>query len=192
MSDPTTGSRSIGWWPFLTAIIAVVVGVLSAGATSAAALPELGNRVGASTAVVVNIVGPHESIAAGQRWGNAPPQVETAVATGVAANAGEDAVQVFRVHGPEETADILGSGVYRNPPGLEGKYFYPTRAQAENLGGMYSKAGIGGPYSVSSGTVARTVLNQAERIAPAGEGPAFFLRNDLLSNITNVTVHGPL
>jgi hypothetical protein len=34
---------------------------------------------------VAHIVGVHESVSAGQRWGNAPPQAETVVATGVAA-----------------------------------------------------------------------------------------------------------
>jgi hypothetical protein len=96
------------------------------------------------------------------------------------------------VHGPEETADIAKSGVFRNPPGLEGKYFFPTRAQAENLGRMYSKLGIGGPYNVSSGTVARSVLDRAEPMQAAGEGPGFFFRNDLLPHITDVFDHGPL
>ena len=109
-----------------------------------------------------------------------------------AETAGEDAVKVFRVHGPEETADIAKSGGFRNPPGLEGKYFFPTRAQAENLGRMYSKAGIGGPYNVSSGTVSRNVLERAEPMQAAGEGRGYFFRNDLLPHITDIVDHGPL
>ena len=76
-----------GWWRLLlAAMAATLVALLGATTASAATLPELETRVGASTPVVVNIVGPHESISAGQRWGNAPPDTKPAVATGVAAN----------------------------------------------------------------------------------------------------------
>ena len=75
------------WWRLvLAAITALVVGVLVAGTASATTAPELGNRVGASTPVAVNIVGPHESIAADRWWGHAPPGAGIVVATGVAAN----------------------------------------------------------------------------------------------------------
>jgi hypothetical protein len=80
-------STSTRWWRLLlAAIAALVVGVLGAGTASATTLPELGNRVGASTPAGVNIVRPHESIGAGQRWGHAPPDAGIVVATGVAAN----------------------------------------------------------------------------------------------------------
>ncbi|WP_157622660.1 hypothetical protein [Nostocoides sp. Soil756] len=83
------------WWRLLLAATAtLVVGVLGAGTASATTLPEVGNRVGASTPVVVNIVGVHESISAGQRWGHAPPQAETASATGVAAKYGDRTVAI--------------------------------------------------------------------------------------------------
>ena len=109
-----------------------------------------------------------------------------------AGQAADDAVDVFRAVGPDETADIAQSGVYRNPAGLEGKYFYPTREQAENLGQMYTKAGIGGPYSITSGTAPRSVIEQAEPINPVGEGPAWFFRNDQLPSVSNATIHGPI
>lgn len=111
---------------------------------------------------------------------------------GVAAETAPEAAQVFRVVGPEEAADIAKTGAYRSPAGLEGKYFFPTRAQAENLGQMYTKAGIGAPYRVTSGTVARGVLDQADAIHAAGEGPGFFFQNPPLQQIFNVTDHGPI
>lgn len=70
---------------FLAALAAVLVGLLGAGTASAATLPGLETRVGAITPAAVNIVGPHECITAGQRWGHAPPGAETVVGSCVAA-----------------------------------------------------------------------------------------------------------
>lgn len=100
--------------------------------------------------------------------------------------------QIFRIVGPEEAADIAETGAYHNPYGLEGKYFFPTQAQAENLAGMFAKAGMGGPYTLTSGLVAHSVLAAAEEVNAAGEGLAFFLRSDQLPLITDVTIHGLL
>jgi hypothetical protein len=94
--------------------------------------------------------------------------------------------------GSAEARDVAESGVYRNPEGLEGKYFYPTQAQAENLGAQYAKMGLG-EQTLTSGRISTDLLSQfGEPIAPAGEGPAFFLRNDLLPYISDVTIEGPL
>ena len=76
--------------------------------------------------------------------------------------------------------------------GLEGKYFFPTRAQAENLGAKYAKMGLG-EQTITSGRIGTDVLRQfGEPLEAAGEGPAFFLRNESLRHITNVTIEGPL
>lgn len=73
-----------------------------------------------------------------------------------------------------------------------GKYFYPTQAQAENLGAQYAKLGLG-EQTLTSGRISTDLLNQlAEPISPAGEGPAFFLRNEVLPYITDVAIEGPL
>jgi hypothetical protein len=94
--------------------------------------------------------------------------------------------------GSAEARDIAESGVYRNPEGLEGKYFYPTQAQAENLGAQYAKMGLG-EQTLTSGRLSADLLSRfGEPIEPAGEGPAFFLRNNLLPYITGVTIEGPL
>jgi hypothetical protein len=105
---------------------------------------------------------------------------------------GGGTTQLFRTVGSAEARDIGESGVYRNPAGLEGKYFYPTQAQAENLGAQYAKLGLG-EQTLTSGQISTGLLNQlGEPIAPAGEGPAFFLRNEQLPFINNVTIEGPL
>jgi hypothetical protein len=96
------------------------------------------------------------------------------------------------VVGPAEVRDIAESGVYRNPAGLEGKYFYPTQEQAANLAAKYAKLGIS-DQTLTSGQISTELLQRfGEPITPAGEGPAFFLRNELLPFITDVTTHGPV
>lgn len=72
--------------PFLTAIVAVVVTLLSCATASAATTAGAETRVGASGVVVEPAVGPPEHIIAGQRLGNDGQQVVTVVATGGPAN----------------------------------------------------------------------------------------------------------
>ncbi len=92
--------------------------------------------------------------------------------------------QVFRTVGSDEARDIAESRVYRNPEGLEGKYFYPTQAHAENLGAQYAKMGLG-EQTLTSGRISTSLLSQVgESISPAGEGPAWFIRNAFLHMIT--------
>ncbi len=89
-TEPVTTVSSttrVGWWRLLlAAIAAALVTLLGAGTASATTLPNLETRVGASTPTTVVVVGVHESVSAGHRWGNAPPQAGMVVATGVAAN----------------------------------------------------------------------------------------------------------
>ena len=73
------------WRVILAALVAVLALLVGAAAASAATVPVAQTRVGAFTPAVVTTVGVHRSISAGQRWGHAPPQAETVVATGVAA-----------------------------------------------------------------------------------------------------------
>jgi hypothetical protein len=112
--------------------------------------------------------------------------------SGSAADAGSGATQLFRTVGSAEARDIAESGVYRNPAGLEGKYFYPARAQAENLGAQYAKLGLG-EQTLTSGRISTDLLGRfGEPIEPAGEGPAFFLRNEYLPYISDATIEGTL
>ena len=108
----------------------------------------------------------------------------------VAAKSGDDMVDVWRAVGPDEAADIARSNAYRPGPGQIGKYFYPTRGQAENLAGNYTKRGIGAPYTLTSGRVPRSILDGVDSIHPAGEGPAWFFQNSQLSSVCSVTCHG--
>jgi RHS repeat-associated protein len=78
---------------------------------------------------------------------------------------GAGTAQLFRTVGSDEAFDIAKSGVYRNPIGLEGKYFYPTRAQTESLAAKYAKLGLGDQTLTSS--LHLSVLARKSRSAPS-------------------------
>lgn len=82
-----TTSRTRWALPFLAALVAVLATVFGAASVSAATGAGAETRVRASQSVAQDIARPPEAIRAGQRLGNEPAEVVTAVATGVAANA---------------------------------------------------------------------------------------------------------
>jgi hypothetical protein len=181
--------------PFLAAIVAVLATLLSSASASAATQSTAETRVGASSVVAEVPVGPPERIAAGQRLGEEPARVVDAVATGVAAKAaaegGDDLTRLYRAVDPAELKDIAGTGVYRSAPGgTEGKYFFPTKAQAENFSNLMGKTGTG-PYCITSGCIPRSTLNGIETIHPAGEGTAYFIPENLLPQFRDIIIHGP-
>ena len=109
-----------------------------------------------------------------------------------AANTGDDLVDVWRVVGPDEAADIARTGGYRVPPGGEGKYFFPTRGQAENLGQMYNKANWPGPQTLTRGQVPSSVIARAESVNAGTEGPGWFIRSPDIPSICNVQCLGTI
>ena len=81
-----SSATRVRWWRFvLAAVAAAIVALLGAGTASATTPSVAETRVGASTPATAYTVGVHESVSAGQRWGNAPPHAVSVVATGVAA-----------------------------------------------------------------------------------------------------------
>lgn len=109
----------------------------------------------------------------------------------VAANAGDDVTRLYRAVDPAELKDIVGTGVYRSAPGgTEGKYFFPTKAQAENFSNLMGKTGTG-PYCITSGCIPRSTLNGIETISPAGEGTAYFIPQNVLPQFRDIIIHGP-
>ncbi len=110
-TEPMTKASSTtktGWWRLLLAALAAALAVLlGAGTASAFTPPVAETRVGAWNPVVVNIVGPHECITAGQRWGHAPPQGETVVATGVAAKTIGVGERAVKAGVPSESAAVI-------------------------------------------------------------------------------------
>jgi hypothetical protein len=63
---------------------------------------------------------------------------------------------------------------------------YATRQQAIAFGQRMP----GGPYSLTSGFAPPHVVAGADCINPAGEGMAYYVREELLDEITDVVVHG--
>jgi hypothetical protein len=96
MTEPgtPTGRPSRAAHGLLVALVglALLLAGILVGAVPAAA----GNRVGASTPVMINTVGVSADIAAGQRLGKTVPQPGIVVATGVAANTAVDDIGLAR------------------------------------------------------------------------------------------------
>lgn len=118
--------------------------------------------------------------------------LSTPTVAGVAAKSGDDLVDVWRVVGPDEAAQISKTGSYQVQLGGEGKYFFPTREQAENLGQMYTKQGWGGPQTLTRGQAPRSVIDRAEPVNAGTEGPGWFVRSPDIPSICNVTCVGPV
>lgn len=110
---------------------------------------------------------------------------------GVAAEAGDgETTTLWRAVGQNEADDIAATGGYRNAPGLEGKYFFRTREQAEQYGQMMNKhPAFGAPNYLTSGSVPTSALGSAEAMEAGTEGPGLFFRGDL-NDFFDVIVHG--
>ncbi|RBY76602.1 hypothetical protein DQ239_13770 [Blastococcus sp. TF02-09] len=108
-----------------------------------------------------------------------------------ASGEGDDLTRLYRAVEPAEFRDLVGSGTYRSAPGgTEGKYFFPTKDQAEHFSNLMGKTGRG-PYCITSGCIPRSTLDGIETISPAGEGTAYFIPEELLPQFRDIIVHGP-
>jgi hypothetical protein len=110
------------------------------------------------------------------------------VSRAVAATKAGGKTEIWRAVEPDELADLIGSGKYRPGPGNEGKYFFPTKAQAKNLADNILP---GRKFCITSGCIDSSVLAKIDKIYPAGEGQAWFIPNELLPYIDNIVIHGP-
>lgn len=180
MTNRSPATRG-GWWRFLlAALAAALVGLLGAGTASAVTLPELGNRVGASPVATQVVVGVHECITAGQRWGNAPPQAESVSATGVAAKSADEGVDLFRHVSPGELTDIGENGFRAGPGSLDGKWFAESGAHASEWGRVLN----GGEGSVVRVRVPNTFADQLMRLEKLdGIGPARYVEPHQLAEL---------
>lgn len=104
------------------------------------------------------------------------------------ATKGGGKTEIWRAVEPDELADLIGSGKYRPGPGNEGKYFFPTKAQAKNLADNILP---GRKFCITSGCIDSSVLAKIDKIYPAGEGQAWFIPNELLPYIDDIVIHGP-
>ncbi|MCK2221893.1 hypothetical protein MF672_050010 [Actinomadura sp. ATCC 31491] len=107
------------------------------------------------------------------------PRLPAAGAAGV--------VPLWRAVTEAERKSLEEKGAYGLVPGLEGKYFFPTREQAENFRTLAEERGWG-TYVVTEAEIDARHLAKAEAIAAAGEGPAFFLREGLVKLVRLVRI----
>ncbi|WP_188194216.1 hypothetical protein [Nonomuraea sp. SYSU D8015] len=84
-------------------------------------------------------------------------------------------VPLWRAVTEAELKSLEEKGAYSLTRGLEGKYFFPTREQAENFKRLAEERGWG-TYVVTEAQIEARYLAKAESVAAAGEGPAYFLR----------------
>jgi hypothetical protein len=177
----------------LAAIVAVVVIALAGVFDAAASTPTAAHARNAVAAISVDggqVVGTHPDVLPGERRARAPGYDQTAVGSSVAAEGASEAAPLFRAVESDELADLVGSGQYRTIAGQEGKYFFPTEAQAENFAELMSKGGHG-PFCITSGCIDSSLLSGVEQIPIAGEGPAWFIPEELLPYINNIVNLGP-
>jgi hypothetical protein len=99
-------------------------------------------------------------------------------------------ITLYRAVDSTELSAIEANGnKFSLPPGgVEGKYFYPTEAQAESLAQLYESQGYG-TYTVTSATVDESALaTSADSISIAGEGDAYFLLEEGVAAMSEVTI----
>lgn len=85
------------------------------------------------------------------------------------------ATTVFRAVSTAEAADIASTGTFRAVGSVEGKYFYPTLAQAQNL------VKLGWADSVVSARIPTSLITKFDTFDDGSYGAAYFVRQDLLS-----------
>ena len=85
----------------------------------------------------------------------------------------------------------MGSGTYRpSHTGSEGKYFFPTKAQAENFSKMASNQYGTGPYCITSGCIPLSALAGRNRAGDLGtEGVVYVVPNELLPYFNNIMIN---
>lgn len=119
------------------------------------------------------------------------PRVNRLVTSFAVAAKADKGQRIFRAVEPDELAGLAGSGQYRNIPGIgDGKYFFSTKQQADAFAEMMVKRNMGGPYCTTWGCIPSNLLQQVERISPAGEGAAHYVPETMLPSIDDIIIHG--
>nr|SBP01251.1 hypothetical protein BN4615_P10767 [Nonomuraea gerenzanensis] len=96
-------------------------------------------------------------------------------------------VPLWRAVTEAEMKSLEEKGGYAVIEGLEGKYFFPSREQAENFKRLAEERGWG-TYVITQAEIDARYLAKAESVAAAGEGPAYFLRSGLVRLVRLVRI----
>jgi RHS repeat-associated protein len=100
----------------------------------------------------------------------------------------EGGTTLFRAVEAGELADIETTGTYRMTEGIgNGKYFYPSQAQAAN----FATLNAGRSYTLTSADFSTSILSQSWTGTIAGEGSAFVIPGEFFP-YGPVTIGGPL
>lgn len=90
----------------------------------------------------------------------------------------EGTTLVFRAVSTSEAGDIASTGTFRAVGSVEGKYFYPTLAQAQNL------VKLGWADSVVSARIPTSLISKFDTFPDGSLGTAYFATQDLLRYFT--------
>jgi len=142
----------------LAAVLALVLGLFTAGIASASALPAAGTRVGVLTPTVTTVVGGHECISAGQRWVRGPSQSQIVSGHCVAVEAGGS------------LADLYAGG--RVAPEAE------LRGYAEREGWTLEQSATGPAKYVDENGVPRLTIKSGSSRTPGSEDPHIEVRDE--------------
>lgn len=85
----------------------------------------------------------------------------------------QEETTLYRAVTRDELQEIIATGTYTLPPHAEGKYFYPTREQAQAF------VARGWADVVTSATFHSELLAEAEVDTAAGEGQYLYLPQSL-------------
>ena len=186
--QPTARTR---WWPLFLAALATVLGVLLGATTASAATVSVAEtRVGATGVPAPAVVGFDAGVWASQHHANAPPQAETASATGVATNTARSVgttVGDLRAAGQSDAHHIIQDAAVRDLPGyatnaapgvqlagpstLEGSAHYEaTVVQRAAGGGTY-----GAERQIAYNALKAAGYSDAEAAAEIARADAYFI-----------------
>jgi RHS repeat-associated protein len=133
--------------------------------------------------------GPEETL------GNVAGQVATAgaVSKGVGALAEvvtlpTETVTLFRAVQPAELAQIVKTGGFSNPPGIEVKYFSTTAEGAQKYGAQAAKAFGDGPYTVVQTSVPKVAMTPQMQVVVDRGIPAVTVPTKVLPQLSRPKV----
>ncbi|ECG5958903.1 hypothetical protein E1630_23125 [Salmonella enterica subsp. enterica serovar Baguida] len=96
----------------------------------------------------------------------------------------DEVVNLYRAIGPDELSQILETNTFKNPYGIEGKYFTSSLEKAKDYAKMAENSFKDPPYSFVRTEIPKNVLDNPAYYAEVDGGiPAYVLPDDVLSGL---------
>jgi hypothetical protein len=146
----------------------------------------VGGDVLKATAIAGGIVG----VAA--KAGAAIETLGTASRAGAASEAGSETTALFRAVKPGELQDIQATGVFRNPFGIESKYFSTSAEGAQNYANMAQAAYGDGPYSLVSSSIPTDLITPEMQVTVDRGIQTIVVPTDTLPELSGPEFVGPI